>query len=73
MKVQVLYGCMPAETVEMAGNERRQACNVDVLETPDRLARLEHLVETGDVAAGTSRLVAPGRGILVCGKVARLE
>jgi hypothetical protein len=44
-----------------------------VLEAPDRFARLEHLIETGDVAAGTPRLVAPGRGILVCGKVARLE
>ena len=64
---------MLAETVEIADNQCRQTPNVDVFETPDRLARLEHLVKTCDVAAGTSRLVTPGWGILVCGEVARLE
>ena len=61
---------MPAETVEIAGNQRREACGVDVLKTPYRFARLKHLVKAGDIAARTSRLVTPGRGVLVCGKLA---
>jgi hypothetical protein len=68
----IFRGRLPDEPIEMGDNQCRQACHVDLLETLDRSTRLEHLVKTCNVSAATSRLVAPGRGILVCRKVARL-
>ena len=46
---------------------------IDFIETADGAAGLVDFVHTCDVSAGILSRIRPGRGILICGKIARLE